>query len=117
MINNEKIIAVRKYYADNSDAEHVFKAYTNARETKLTVDYTYKGMKSKIELTLDDNDGVTDIIHNLNERLYKRMWQYIIGAISSYSLKWIDLLFDMKDRIHTMMGKKGELKLYTYNIC
>lgn len=103
MITNDKIIAVRKYYADNSDAEHVFKAYTNASETKLTVEYTYKGMKGGIELTLDDNDGVTDIIHKLNERLYKRIWQYIIGAESTHSLKWIDLLFDMKNRIHTMM--------------
>lgn len=111
MIKNEKIIAVRKYYADNSDAEHVFKAYTNARETKLTVEYTYKGMKGKIDLTPDDNDGVGDIIHRLNERLHKRIWQYLVGAISAHFLKWIDLIFDMKERIHTMISKEGVLKL------
>lgn len=110
MIKNEKIIAVRKYYADNSDAEHVFKAYTNARETKLTVEYTYKGMKGKIDIPLDENDGVGDIIHNLNDRLLNRICQYLVGAIAHH-LKWIDLILDMKERIHTMIGKEGELKL------
>ena len=111
MIHNEKIIAVRKYYDDNSDAEHVFKAYTNARETRVEVEYTYKGMRTWAEIMLDDNDGVVDIIHKLNDRLNFHIWSGMFGSLNHHLFDGAELLRKMAVRHHTMIEKEGELKL------